>query len=92
MKIVNKLLDQRIKDDGKEKLKLPIIPKRKIPLDEIFYNSPVKMYIPEKTEDKALTILKSKRAKLLENKKNLKLKTTKEHTIVKSVIYLELEL
>ena len=70
MKIVNKLLDQRIKDDGKEKLKLPIIPKRKIPLnEEIFYNSPVKMYIPEKTEDKALTILKSKRAKLLEKQK-----------------------
>lgn len=33
--------------------------------EEIFYNSPVQMIVPKKVEDKAYTVLKSKREKLV---------------------------
>ena len=46
-------------------MNLPTIPKKKIPLnEEVFYNSPVKVYVPKKKEEKALTVLKMKREKL----------------------------
>lgn len=68
LKVVNSLLFKRSKEEEREKLSLPTIPKRKPPLDEdIFYNSPVKVIVPDKRKEKALTLLKSKRAKLMKN-------------------------
>nr|CAD2183550.1 unnamed protein product [Meloidogyne enterolobii] len=65
-----------MKDDEKEKLDLPKIPKRQLPLKEdVFYHSPVIVHAPKKTEDKAMIILKSKRAKLMEQQTK---KTKKE--------------
>ncbi|KAL7075414.1 hypothetical protein ACQ4LE_004919 [Meloidogyne hapla] len=51
IKIVNNLLNKRMKDDEKEKLNLPKIPKRPLPLKEdVFYHSPVTVHAPKKTE------------------------------------------
>nr|CAD2192067.1 unnamed protein product [Meloidogyne enterolobii] len=66
IKIVNSILNKRTEEDIKEKMILPKIPKRKLPMsEEIFYNSPVQMIVPKKVEDKAYTVLKSKREKLV---------------------------
>ena len=86
IRIVNSLLGKRANDDSNKKLSLPVIPKRKLPLSEgVFYDSPVKIFVTEKKEDKALTILKSKRAKLMGNQKEIikKMKIIKEYTFVR---------
>ena len=68
IKVVNSILGERSIEDMKEKMNLPTIPKKKIPLnEEVFYNSPVKVYVPEKKEEKALTVLKMKREKLMKS-------------------------
>ena len=58
-----KFVKRKIEDD-KEKLSLPVIPKKKIMLnEEVFYNSPVKVEMSKKTEEKALILMKVKREK-----------------------------
>ncbi|CAK5069774.1 unnamed protein product [Meloidogyne enterolobii] len=49
IKVVNSILNKRTEDDVKEKMILPKIPKRKLPIsEEIFYNSPVQIIVPKK--------------------------------------------
>ena len=50
-------MKEKSKDDVRERMSLPVIPKKKIS-DEMFYNSPVKVIVPQLKEEKALTVLK----------------------------------
>ena len=64
---MNSILEKRSIDDTKKKMNLPTIPKKKIPLnEEVFYNLPVKVYVPKKKEE-ALSVLKMKREKLMKS-------------------------